>query len=172
SPTRRVGGGGARRSAAKTPCSSTGRAAGTAPTTRHGSSPHRSASSSACAAQRSRTRGSSLPSDPRPDCLFCKLARQGDHVARVDGFVAIHDVDPQAETHLLVLPERHVDTFRDVSAFPAGEAQRMLEFVAETARGAGLEDYRVLVNVGPRGGQTIFHLHWHILGGKIRGMPR
>ena len=48
----------------------------------------------------------------------------------------------------------------------------MLEFVAETARGAGLEDYRVLMNVGPRGGQTIFHLHWHVLGGKIRGMPQ
>ncbi len=47
----------------------------------------------------------------------------------------------------------------------------MLEFVAETARAAGLEDYRVLVNVGPGGGQTVFHLHWHVLGGKIAGMP-
>ena len=64
-----------------------------------------------------------------------------------------------------------MDTFRDISEFPAEEAKRMLDFVAETARGAGLEDYRVLVNVGPGGGQTIFHLHWHILGGKIRGMP-
>ncbi len=43
----------------------------------------------------------------------------------------------------------------------------MLDFVAEVARGAGLEDYRVLVNVGPGGGQTVFHLHWHVLGGKI-----
>ena len=47
----------------------------------------------------------------------------------------------------------------------------MLDFVAEVARGAGLEDYRVLVNVGPGGGQTVFHLHWHILGGRIRGIP-
>ena len=47
----------------------------------------------------------------------------------------------------------------------------MLDFVAEVARDAGLEDYRVLVNVGPGGGQTIFHLHWHVLGGKIRGFP-
>ena len=105
------------------------------------------------------------------DCLFCKLVREGDHVAKADGFVAIRDINPQAETHLLVLPERHVDTFRDVAEFPADEAKRMLEFVAEVARGAGLEDYRVLVNVGPGGGQTIFHLHWHVLGGKIRGMP-
>jgi histidine triad (HIT) family protein len=95
----------------------------------------------------------------------------GDHLAKADGFVAIRDINPQAETHLLVLPERHVDTFRDVSEFPADEAKRMLEFVAATAAEAGREDYRVLVNVGPGGGQTIFHLHWHVLGGKIRGLP-
>ena len=72
---------------------------------------------------------------------------------------------------MLVLPERHVPTFREVGEFEADEAKRMLEFVAETARRVGLEDYRVVVNVGPGGGQTIFHLHWHILGGKIHGMP-
>jgi histidine triad (HIT) family protein len=105
------------------------------------------------------------------DCLFCKLVREGDHVARADGFVAIRDINPKAETHLLVLPERHVDTFKDVGAFPPEEAKRMLEFVAETARDVGLEDYRVLVNVGAGAGQTIFHLHWHILGGRIEGMP-
>jgi histidine triad (HIT) family protein len=59
-----------------------------------------------------------------------------------------------------------------VSEFPPEEAKQMLEFVAATARGVGLADYRVVVNVGPGGGQTIFHLHWHILGGKIRGMPQ
>ena len=104
-------------------------------------------------------------------CLFCKLVREGDYVNKADGFVAVRDIYPKAETHLLVLPERHVDTFRDVGAFPPEEATRMLDFVAETARKAGLEDYRVLVNVGPGGGQTIFHLHWHILGGRIEGMP-
>jgi histidine triad (HIT) family protein len=105
------------------------------------------------------------------DCLFCRLAREGDHVAKTEGFVAVRDINPKAETHLLVIPERHVDTFRDVSAFPPEEARRMLDFVAETARGAGLDDYRVLVNVGPGGGQTILHLHWHILGGRIAGTP-
>ena len=70
-----------------------------------------------------------------------------------------------------MLPERHVDTFRDVADFPPDEAKRMLEFVADTARAAGLEDYRVVVNVGERGGQTVFHLHWHVLGGRMRGMP-
>jgi histidine triad (HIT) family protein len=85
--------------------------------------------------------------------------------------VAIRDINPKAATHLLVLPERHVDTFRDVGEFTADEAKRMLEFVAATAAAAGLTDYRVLVNVGPGGGQTVFHLHWHVLGGRIAGMP-
>jgi histidine triad (HIT) family protein len=97
--------------------------------------------------------------------------REGEHVNATDGFVAVEDINPKAPVHLLVLPERHVDTFRDVSAFQPDEAKRMLEFVAETAKQAGLTDYRVLVNVGPGGGQTIFHLHWHVLGGKITGMP-
>jgi histidine triad (HIT) family protein len=102
----------------------------------------------------------------RDDCLFCSIARQGAYVNKADGFVAIHDINPLAPVHVLVLPERHVDTFRDVSEFDAKEAKRMLEFVADTARKIGLTDYRVLVNVGSGGGQTIFHLHWHILGGR------
>ncbi len=92
-------------------------------------------------------------------------------MAKDEGVVAVRDINPQAETHLLVLPERHIDTFREIGQFPPDEAKRMLEFVAETARGAGLEDYRVVVNVGAGGGQTIFHLHWHVLGGRISGVP-
>jgi histidine triad (HIT) family protein len=105
------------------------------------------------------------------DCLFCRLVEEGDHVRRGEGFVAINDINPKAETHVLVLPERHVPTFREIGEFPPDEAKRMLEFVAETARELGLEDYRVVVNVGPGGGQTIFHLHLHILGGQMRGLP-
>ena len=86
-----------------------------------------------------------------------------------DGFVAIRDIDPQAPTHLLVLPERHLDTFRDVGELGDDEAKRMLQFVADTAAKAGLTDYRVVVNVGPDAGQTVFHLHWHILGGRPMG---
>jgi histidine triad (HIT) family protein len=106
-----------------------------------------------------------LPS-PREDCLFCRLVAEGEHVARADGFVAIRDINPLAETHLLVLPERHVDTFKEIGSFADDEAGRMLRFVAETARQAGLENYRVLVNVGAGAGQTVFHLHWHVLGGR------
>jgi histidine triad (HIT) family protein len=92
---------------------------------------------------------------------------EGDHVASADGFVAIRDISPLAETHLLVLPERHVDTFKEVATFPDEESGAMLRFVADTAREAGLDDYRVLVNVGRGAGQTVFHLHWHVLGGQL-----
>jgi histidine triad (HIT) family protein len=101
----------------------------------------------------------------QPECLFCSLYAEGDHVRKADGFAAVRDINPKAPIHLLVIPERHVDTFRDVGEFSGEEAKRMLEFVASTAREVGLDDYRVIVNVGPGGGQTVFHMHWHILGG-------
>ena len=100
------------------------------------------------------------------DCLFCTLVESGDHVLATDGFVAIRDIAPAAETHLLVLPRRHVDTFREIDAFPDDEAARMLRFVADVAEAEGLEDYRLIVNVGPGAGQTVFHLHWHVLAGR------
>jgi len=112
-------------------------------------------------------RGFSLPDD----CLFCRLYREGEHVASTDGAVAIQDINPAAEVHLLVIPERHVDSFREISDLEPDEAKQMLDFIAETARAQGLSDYRVLVNVGEGAGQTIFHLHWHILGGSMRGLP-
>jgi histidine triad (HIT) family protein len=101
----------------------------------------------------------------QPDCLFCRLVAEGDHVRAADGFVAIRDIKPVADTHLLVLPERHIDTFRDIGEFTDEEAGRMLRFIAELAAAEGLEDYRVVVNVGPGAGQTVFHLHWHVLAG-------
>jgi len=106
----------------------------------------------------------------RDDCLFCVLFREGDHVHSDVDFVAIADINPQADTHLLVLPRRHVDTFHEIGAFPADETKRMLEFVEETAKAAGLEDYKLVVNVGAGAGQSVFHMHWHVLGGKIRGL--
>ena len=86
--------------------------------------------------------------------------------------MAIEDIAPKADMHLLVLPERHIDTFSEIAEFPAGEAKRMLDFVAETASLAGLDEYRLMILVGPGAGQTVFHLHWHVLGGVVRGMPR
>ena len=88
---------------------------------------------------------------------------------REEGFVAIRDIAPKAPTHLLVIPERHIETFREIGELDADESRRLLAFVADTAREAGLEDYRVVVNVGPGAGQTVFHLHVHVLGGREMG---
>src|SRR5262249_27152109 len=153
-------------SAPRMSCSSTARVGATGTTTRRGWSMRPWASSSGCEPQPSWRRGSSLPED----CLFCRLYREGDHVRAADGFVAIKDINPRADIHLLVIPERHVEGFREIGAFEPEEAKRMLQFVAETASEAGLEDYRVVVNVGEGAGQTIFHLHWHVLGGRAAGL--
>lgn len=99
------------------------------------------------------------------------MYKDGEHVREADGVVAIKDINPRADVHLLVIPERHVAGFREIAEFEPDESKRMLEFVADTAREAGLEDYRVVVNVGEGAGQTIFHLHWHILGGRTMGLP-
>jgi histidine triad (HIT) family protein len=90
-------------------------------------------------------------------------------VATGPGVVAIRDIAPKAPTHLLVIPERHVASFREIEQYSPDEAKGMLDFIARTAGEAGLDDYRVIVNVGPGAGQTIFHLHWHILGGRGLG---
>jgi histidine triad (HIT) family protein len=70
-----------------------------------------------------------------------------------------------------VLPERHLESFRDIPQLEEQEAKRMLDFVADTAQRVGLTDYRLMIFVGASAGQTVFHLHWHILGGTFRGLP-
>jgi histidine triad (HIT) family protein len=106
--------------------------------------------------------------------VFCQIVR-GDLPATVvnrsDGLLAIEDIAPKAPVHLLVIPERHISSFREVETLADDEAGRLLGFVAETASAAGLDDYRVIVNVGPGAGQTVFHLHWHILGGRELPFP-
>ena len=87
-----------------------------------------------------------------------------DVVGRAEGFVAFRDIKPRADVHVVVIPERHLETFRDVGELSADDSKRMLEFMAGTARDVGLHDYRVQIAVGAGGGQEVFHLHWHILG--------
>ena len=108
------------------------------------------------------------------DCIFCKIVAgelPATVVNRTDGFLAIEDINPKADVHLLVIPERHLETFRDIGELSEAEAKRMLDFVAETARQAGIDEYRLMVFCGAGAGQTVFHLHWHVLGGTFRGLP-
>jgi histidine triad (HIT) family protein len=108
------------------------------------------------------------------DCIFCKIHRgelPATVVNRANGLLAIEDINPKADVHVLVIPERHIETFREIGELSADEAKRMLDFVAETATVAGLDEYRLMVFCGAGAGQTVFHLHWHVLGGTFRGLP-
>ena len=121
--------------------------------------------------RRCRRRGSSLRD---PDCIFCKIHAgelPATVVNRADGLLAIEDINPKADVHLLVIPEQHIETFRDIGELDEGRRRRMLDFVADTARKAGLDEYRLMIFCGAGAGQTVFHLHWHVLGGRFHGMP-
>jgi len=108
------------------------------------------------------------------DCLFCKIAAgeiPAEIVKRTDTFVAFRDINPQAPTHVLVIPTYHVATLND--AKDPGLLGRMLAFARDLARELGIAErgYRVVVNTNPDGGQTVFHLHVHVLGGRVMTWP-
>ena len=112
--------------------------------------------------------------DPVGDCVFCRIVR-GDFgtpfVAESARAVAFADVAPQAPTHVLVIPREHV---ADLTSVPAGDEDllgELLGLARHVARQAGLErtGFRVLTNQGPDAGQSVFHLHLHVLGGRAMG---
>jgi histidine triad (HIT) family protein len=92
-----------------------------------------------------------------------------DLILREGGVTAFHDIAPKAPVHALVVPDRHVGSLADLAAMPAGERAAMLDGVAEVARRLGLEPtgYRVTTNHGPDARQSVFHLHWHVMGGGL-----
>ena len=103
-------------------------------------------------------------------CLFCAIVQgdiPADVVHRAEGFVAFRDIAPKAPVHVLVIPERHVASLEEVDGLTAEERSDMLLFIAEVARREGLvqDGYRVAANHGPNALQSVFHLHWHVMGG-------
>jgi histidine triad (HIT) family protein len=104
------------------------------------------------------------------DCLFCKIVRgeiPAEVVQRGDGFLAFQDINPKAPIHVLVIPERHVSSIATSGELSDGERAAMPLFLAEVASRAGLDEsgYRVTTNHGPDSRQSVFHLHWHVMGG-------
>ena len=104
------------------------------------------------------------------DCLFCRIVTgdvSADVVHRGNGMLAFRDIAPKAPVHVLVIPERHVDSMAGVGGLTPDERADMLAFIAEVARDEGLEatGYRVTTNHGPDALQSVHHLHWHVLGG-------
>jgi histidine triad (HIT) family protein len=109
------------------------------------------------------------------DCLFCKIAAGEIPVKRVyedDVCLCFPDINPQAPTHLLIIPKRHVASHAHTEAEDAQLLGHMMAQVAEIARTQGLGNgYRVVMNTGRDGGQTVDHLHLHLLGGRHMGWP-
>lgn len=111
------------------------------------------------------------------DCIFCKIVAgeiPAKIVRRSPDAVAFHDLTPQAPTHVLVIPTQHFGAARDARG-PEGAAAlgKLLAFAAEVATDLGLDagGYRLVTNTGPDGGQSVFHLHFHLLGGRRFGWP-
>ncbi len=108
------------------------------------------------------------------ECLFCKIASgeiKATIVAQDDAFVAFRDLNPQAPTHILVIPRAHVATLNE--ATDAGLLGRLLMHARDLARVEGLAErgYRVVINTNAEAGQSVFHLHAHLLGGRAMRWP-
>ncbi len=108
------------------------------------------------------------------DCLFCRIIRReipATIVAETDDCVAFRDIDPQAPTHVLIIPRRHIGSMADTTDGAILGAITLL--AAEVARKEGIaaKGYRTVVNTGGDGGQAVAHLHMHVLGGRKMGWP-
>ena len=108
------------------------------------------------------------------DCIFCKIAAKQIPVTPVfedDEFLAFRDLNPQAPVHVLVIPKKHFATVMDVSdADVMGRAMRAVQQTA-TALGIVDEGFRTVINCRENGGQTVYHLHIHVLGGRFMQWP-
>lgn len=109
------------------------------------------------------------------ECLFCRIAAgelAADVVRADEEHVAFRDINPQAPVHILVIPRRHVASLEDAGD-DAGLLGRLVLRAREVAREAGLAEkgYRLVINTRADGGQTVFHLHAHVLGGRALGWP-
>jgi len=108
------------------------------------------------------------------DCLFCKIAKgdiKASIVAQDDTLVAFRDVNPQAPTHILIIPRAHVATLNEVT--DAGLLGELLLKARDLARTEGLADrgYRLVINTNAEAGQSVFHVHAHLLGGRRMTWP-
>ena len=110
------------------------------------------------------------------NCLFCKIAA-GEIPAQVvhadDHTVAFRDINPQAPTHVLVIPRRHIASLKDAAPADEGVLGQLLLTAARVARGEGLAEggYRTVINTGAGAGQSVFHIHAHVIGGRTLAWP-
>lgn len=108
------------------------------------------------------------------NCLFCKITK-GDIPADIlhedDEILAFRDIAPQAPVHFLVIPKKHISGPSDVAAEDEQLIGRLMRVGSEIARKEGIDHFRVVFNNGEQAGQTVFHIHMHILGGRDMDWP-
>lgn len=111
----------------------------------------------------------------KSDCLFCRMVAGEIPVKRLfenEACLAFADINPQAPVHLLVIPKEHYASLAETSSGETPLLGKLMAAAVEIAQEQGLETgYRVVVNTGPDGGQTVGHLHLHLLGGRPMGWP-
>lgn len=105
------------------------------------------------------------------DCLFCKIINReipADIVYEDEHMLAFNDINPQAPTHMLIIPKRHIATLNDLEEADLALVGRLQYTAAKLAKEAGFaeEGYRVLMNCNEKGGQTVYHIHMHLMGGR------
>ena len=105
------------------------------------------------------------------DCLFCKILAGEipcNKVYEDDSVLAFHDINPSAEVHILVIPKKHIASLNELE--PADEVTmgKLMLAIPKIAKENGLKGFKTLFNTGKEGGQMVFHIHAHILGGKMR----
>jgi histidine triad (HIT) family protein len=108
------------------------------------------------------------------DCLFCKIAAgeiPSDCLYQDESVFAFKDIAPQAPVHFLVIPREHIDSAAAVGKENSGVVAHIFEIIAKQAREQGLEGFRVVSNVGESAGQTVRHLHFHVLSGRDMTWP-
>ena len=110
------------------------------------------------------------------DCIFCKIAAgdvPANKVHEDDEVVAFRDLNPQAPVHVLVIPKRHVVSLSGASSADAALLGRLMLAASAIAESEGIagSGYRVVANTGAHGGQTVFHIHLHLLGGRPMAWP-
>jgi histidine triad (HIT) family protein len=104
-----------------------------------------------------------------PNCIFCKIIAgqiPSKKLYEDDELLAFHDINPAAPVHFLLIPKQHIATLYDTTPADAGVLGRMLELAPKLARQAGAENgFRTVINTGPDGGQEVYHIHMHVMGG-------
>jgi len=109
-------------------------------------------------------------------CVFCRIANRtlpADIVAETERLLAIKDLHPQAPTHLLIIPTEHIPTLADVTEAQSGLMGQAVQFANRLAQQHQLiqSGYRLVINCGAQAGQSVWHLHFHLLGGRTLRWP-